>query len=68
MYAIMKTICSPGYHQNGVVSTHALRNMMYVTNHTSCAQVYELPKCIVVINGRAICFHDSIHIMLILHL
>ena len=68
MYAIMKTMCYPGYHQNDVVSTHALRNMMYMMNHASCTQVHKLPKCIVVITGRAHCFHDSIHIRLILHL
>ena len=68
MYAIMKTMCSPGFHQNGVVPTPALRNMMYMMNHTSCAQVHELPKCIVAITGREHCIHDSIHIMLILYL
>ena len=47
MYAIIKTMCCPGHHQNGVVSTHAFRNMMYMMNHTSCAQVHELTKCIV---------------------
>ena len=30
----MKTICPPGYHHNGFVSTHALGHMMY-----------ELPQC-----------------------
>ena len=29
IYAIMKTICSPGYHHNGFVATHALEHMMY---------------------------------------
>ena len=24
VYAIMKTVCSPGYHHNGFVATHAL--------------------------------------------
>ena len=39
IYAIMKTMCSPGYYQNGFVVIHALRHMMY-----SCAQVHELPQ------------------------
>ena len=25
----MKTMCSPGYHHNGFVATHALGHMMY---------------------------------------
>ena len=25
-YAIMKTMCSPSYHHNGFVATHALGN------------------------------------------
>ena len=28
-YAIMKTVCPPGYHHNGFVATHALGHMMY---------------------------------------
>ena len=26
----MKTMCSPGYHHNGLVATHALGHMMYI--------------------------------------
>ena len=26
----MKTMCPPGYHQNGFVATHALGRMMYI--------------------------------------
>ena len=26
----MKTMCSPGYHHNGFVATHALGHMMYI--------------------------------------
>ena len=37
----MKTMCPPGYHHNGFVTTHALGHMM---NCTSCAQVHELPQ------------------------
>ena len=29
MYVIMKTMCPPGYHHNGFVTTHALGHMMY---------------------------------------
>ena len=29
IYAIMKTMCSPCYHQNGFVATHAIVHMMY---------------------------------------
>ena len=29
IYAIMKTMCPPGYHHNGFVATHALEQMMY---------------------------------------
>ena len=58
----MKTISPPGYHQNGFAATDALGHMMYgyVPKCMSCH------KAIVVINGRAHCFHDSIYITLIL--
>ena len=29
IYVIMKTVCSPGYHHNDFVATHALGHMMY---------------------------------------
>ena len=29
IYAIMKTMCPPGYHHNGFVATHALGYLMY---------------------------------------
>ena len=29
MYAIMKTMCPPGYHHNGFVATYALGQMIY---------------------------------------
>ena len=45
MYAIMKTMCPPGYHHN---------------NSTSCAQVHELSQSHCVITGRVHCFHDCI--------
>ena len=39
MHASTKTMCSLGYHQNGVVSTHALRNMMYIEPYIMCPSV-----------------------------
>ena len=56
----MKTMCPSGYHHNGFVATHA--------------HAHHVPKCmgchkaIVVITGRAHCFHDNIYITLILFL
>ena len=29
IYIIMKTMCPPGYHHNGIVATHELGRMMY---------------------------------------
>ena len=29
LYAVMKTLCPPGYHHNGFVATHVLGHMMY---------------------------------------
>ena len=56
IYVIMKTMCPPGYHHNGFVTTHALGHMMYgyhVPKCTSCSQPYimctscaHVPKCI----------------------
>ena len=68
IYAMMKTIRPPGYHQNGFVATHALGHMMfYIT-------VYHVPKCmscqkaIVVITGTVYRFDDNIYITLIFSL
>ena len=64
----MKTMCPPDYHHNGFVATHALGYMMYGCLIT----IHHVPKCmschksIVVITGRAHCFHDYIYITLIL--
>ena len=49
----MKTMCPPSYHHNGFVATHAFGHMMYIMS-PSCH------KAIVVITGRAHCFHDYI--------
>ena len=54
----MKTMCPPGYHHNGFVATHALGHMMYMSCH----------KAIVVITGRAHCFHDYIYIYIYIHM
>ena len=61
----MKTMCPSGYHHNGFVATHTLGHMKYGT-------VHHVPKCmschkaIVVITGRAYCFHDNIYIYITL--
>ena len=60
----MKTMCPPGYHHNGFVATHALGHMMHLGT-----TVRHVPKCmschkaIVVVTGRAHCFHDYIYIL-----
>ena len=41
MYAIVKTMCPPGYRHSGFVATHAIGHMMY---DSSCTQVHELPQ------------------------
>ena len=33
IYVIMKTMCPPGYHKNGFMTTHALGHMMYILLH-----------------------------------
>ena len=60
IYAIMKAMCSPGYHHIGFVATHALGHMMYGIMCISCH------KANVVITWRAHCFHDCIYITPIL--
>ena len=56
----MKTMCPPGYHHNCFVATHALVHMMYGWVHGhKCMSCH---KAIVVITGRAHCFHDCIYI------
>ena len=62
IYAIMKTMCPPGYHYNGFVGTHALGHMMY-----GCTLLVPMSchKVIVVIAGRANCFHACIYIYII---
>ena len=51
----MKTMCPPGYHRNGFVATQ--RTVHHVPKCMSCH------KAIVVITGRAHCFHDYIYIL-----
>ena len=55
IYATMKSMCFPGYHHNDFVATHALRYMMYSYH-----------KAILVVTGKAHCFHDCIYITVIL--
>ena len=71
IYIIMKTMCAPGYHHNGSMSTHefvALGHMMYVRTWT----IHHVPKflrchkAIVLITRRVHCFHDYIYITRIL--
>ena len=38
IYIILKTMCSPDYHHNGFMATHALGHMTYSTVHL-------VPKC-----------------------
>ena len=59
----MKTMCPPGNHHNGFVATHVLGHMMYCLH---LPQWMSRHRGIVVITGRAHCFHDNIYIMLIL--
>ena len=70
-HVIMKTMCPPSYHHNGFVATHALGQLMrQCGNGFVATYVHELPqsKAIVVITGRANCFHDYMYIMHILFL
>ena len=64
IYVIMKTMCPPGYHHNGFVATHAFGHMMYglMVGHMSGH------KAIVVITGRAHCFHDYIYIYIYIYM
>ena len=66
IYEIMKTMCPPGYHHNGFVATHALGHMMYGLHHVpKCMSCH---KAIVVITGRAHCFHDFIYIYIYIYI
>ena len=40
IYAIIKTMCPPGYYDNSFMATHALGQMMYGYN-----TVQHVPKC-----------------------
>ena len=57
IYAIMKTMCPPGYYNNNFVATHALRYMV-----NNAATVHHVPKYMscpraIVVTGRAHCLH-----------
>ena len=66
IYAIVKTMCTPGYHHNGFVATDALGHMMYgYTLLVPCAHVYELSQSHCGDNRKdtlSHCFHDCIYI------
>ena len=55
----MKTMWPPGYHHNGFVATHTRGHMIYGCHVPKCMICH---KAIVVITGRAHCFHDYIYI------
>ena len=64
IYAIMKTTCPPGYHNNGFLATHALGHIM-----NNVATVHNVPKCIIyqraiAVTARAHCFHDCINLFI----
>ena len=64
----MKTMYpAPGYHHNHFVATHALGHMMYGSHVHHVPKWMSCYKAIVVITGRAHCFHDSIYIYTSLH-
>ena len=42
--AIMKTMCSPGYHHNGYVAIHALGPMMYGCSSSTLLYVNALVR------------------------
>ena len=42
IYAIMKTMCPPGYHHNGFVAAHGLGHMM-----NNVATVHHVPTCMI---------------------
>ena len=60
----MKTMFPPGYHHTGFVAINALGHMMY--DSFNAQFVHHVPKCmschktIVLITGKAHCFHDCI--------
>ena len=63
----MKTMCPPSHHQNVFVATHGLGLMVY--GYVPVHHVPQFPsfhKAIVVITGRAHCFHDCIYVTPIL--
>ena len=56
VYVIMKTMCPPDYHHNGVVATHEFGHMMYVHTYKCMSSTKPL------ITGRVHGFHDNIYI------
>ena len=73
IHVIMKTICyHPGCHHNYLVITTCWALFGSLVHYQKCVTVHHVPKCmschkaIIVITGRAHCFHDNIYITLIL--
>ena len=61
----MKTMWSPGYLHNVILATHALELMMYMMNVKTMHHLLKCMCCrkaIVVISGKAHCFHDCIYL------
>ena len=61
----MKTMYRPGYHYNGFVATHPFGHIIYVFHDIHDFKVPQCMNChkaIVLITGRAHCFHDCIYI------
>ena len=72
IYAIMKAMCPLSYHHKGFVVTQRVLNKLSKERNRRSVTIHQVPKCIswhkaiVVITGRAHCFHDCIHITPIL--
>ena len=57
IYAIMKTMCPPGYHHNGFVATHALGHMMYGYR---IYRIFIMKKSYLLENIFDLCLYQSI--------
>ena len=74
LYAIMKIMCSPSYHHNGPVATHALGHMMYglITGRAhcfhDCIYIYIYKKCMYVYINIYTCIHIYIYIYLYMYI
>ena len=57
IYAIMKTMWSPGYQHNDFVIIHPLVQMMYLHHVSKCMSCHKATESVAVITVRAYCFH-----------